>query len=192
MYKDYTIDFSSRCKKIIDLYYKNSKEKELDVSFLLMIASSSFVIPFEKIRNDSNHIYDCNKGKKLKDSYFNKLALEKIELKQLDTLETKPDSVSNSKRNIEDMETSLFLSIIRNAISHGNIQVIEQLSTKKIGKIAFISEKFNSDKCSRCNQRIRTNDKKIYNCLVFKADEFKRFLDLWLNFLKDENEMEKK
>ena len=62
------------------------------------------------------------------------------------------------------------------------IQAIKQLL---INKIAFVYEKLNSDKCSKCNQRIRTNDKKIYNCLIFQANEFKKFLDLWLKFLKE-------
>ena len=49
-YKDYIQDFSNRAKKILEEFSKCDPSNKLNVTALLSVATSSFVIPFERLK----------------------------------------------------------------------------------------------------------------------------------------------
>lgn len=49
-YKDYIVDFATRSKRVLDKFSKCDLKKELDVTAILSVATSAFVIPFERLK----------------------------------------------------------------------------------------------------------------------------------------------
>ena len=53
-YRDFTSDFPSRCLDILDRQMGWAKFQGRDVTLLLMVASTAFLVPYERLRPDSN------------------------------------------------------------------------------------------------------------------------------------------
>lgn len=151
MYANLTDGLSNRCNNIFDKYYECLKKDGFEVTFLLMLATTGFTIPHEKLdklqkNNDNRNI------KKFKKEVFDKLATKNIVFAKVikkDTYDHFEDYQNNSEENpINQMGE--FLQIIRNALAHGNIFFTGD-ENDNILEIAFVSKNIKrSDKCSEC------------------------------------------
>lgn len=187
MYANLTDDLSNRCNNIFDKYYECLKKDGFEVTFLLMLATTGFTIPHEKLdklqkNNDNRNI------KKFKKEVFDRLATKNIVFAKVikkDTYDHFEDYQNNSEENTIN-QMGEFLQIIRNALAHGNIFFTGD-ETGNIKEVAFVSEnRKKSGKCSECNNTQAILDKTHpYKYIHFKdMDDFKLFLELWFNFIK--------
>ena len=192
MYENLTSDFSNRCTKIMNWYYADTIDKEHSITFLLMIATSAFVIPHEKLnhsKSPSGKQYSSETGKDINNSFLKEIATSDIRYGFLKEINDDPDTWATDGTDVGDKKVSEFLSIIRNALSHGNIYVIEtKPKSNTIGKIAFLSEnRKDSGKCESCKTKQRIlNPENPYKFLIFPVDTFQKFLEIWLSFLKND------
>lgn len=53
-YKDFVQDFPRRCRDVLDAFSKPAKERDRDVTFLLMVAIAGFVMPYERLREGNS------------------------------------------------------------------------------------------------------------------------------------------
>lgn len=187
MYANLTDGLSNRCNNVFDKYYECLKKDGFEVTFLLMLATTGFTIPHEKLDNLEKKS-DSRNIKKFRKEVFNKLEKEKIIFAKVikrDIYHQFEDYQDNSEENTID-QMSEFLKIIRNALAHGSIFFMGD-EKDNIQEIAFVSEnRKKSDKCSECNNTQAILDETHpYKYIHFKnIDDFKLFLELWFKFLK--------
>lgn len=192
-YKDLTNEFPKRLKEIKEVCLPHLNGKAIDtenrdVSFLIALITTTLAIPMDKIKKDGKeHGYSKIKDKVLKDSFFKELDLEKISFGYEKNPEyNTPEEWSNSDKK-GTLTVESFLSIMRNAVAHGNLYFTEE--SDNINKIAFVSENRTkqSSKCHECNIKPpnEKDEDKPYKFLIFEITEIEKFLDAWINFLSN-------
>lgn len=178
---------SDRCNQIMTKHYNKLKEDNLEVTFLLMLATTGFTIPNERLDKLENK-GDPRTIKKFKEDVFNKLQKENIIFAKV----IKKDSYHLFEDYEKESESSKieqiseFLSIIRNALAHGSIFFIDD-KEGNIKEVAFVSEnRKKSNKCLECNNAQNILDERHpYKYIHFKKiEDFKIFLELWFKFLQ--------
>ena len=156
-YTDFIIDFPKRCHDLLESFYRQAAKNKLEVTFMLAIAASGFLFAFE--RGQENHPLEdsCEnqeakkKLKKLLDENIEKSPLwEYLQEWQFKKLETTGDIPSGWPDSLGIMDKvknlKFYLTILRNALAHGNIKTsseYECINGKRIGiikDIVFISE----------------------------------------------------
>jgi hypothetical protein len=168
-------------------HYDSIKKDSFEVTFLLMLATTWFTIPNEKL-NNLEKSGDHRNIKKFKKEVFDKLDNQKIIFAKVikkDSYHQFEDYSDGSKKE-EIKEMGEFLKIIRNALAHGNIFFVDD-KKDNIQEVAFVSEnRKQSNKCSECgNVQSILSEQYPYKYIHFKdIDEFKKFLELWFDFLK--------
>lgn len=171
LYKNLEDDLPKRNKGLLNLFYKESLDAKLDVSFLLMIATSGFIIPYETLikKNENYFNIKLNRGKYKNIISNTKTSFGYIKDSNIDSFEECTEKFEKSFKS----SYSEFFSIIRNALAHGNILVTDEQNTSIIHNIIFISENNHEDKSLS------------HKFLEFKVEEFYKFLILWFEFLEN-------
>lgn len=220
-YKNYIQDFPNRVSQLLDAFYddeaKQLKLKDgieitgLEVTLLVSLATSGFIIPFERLKNHKHPSGDAEKFNDAKQQ-FNQLMKDKfvksdlcksgivMEWKYIE--EVPPELPGNWAQEFpkwedkfqplrENMRNGEFLRYLRNALAHGNIFT----DGDPITKIFFLSQKSNNDYEATISIRVqkkkikqigdwrrKTEDK--YILYVTTLDNFKHFLEDWFRFMK--------
>ena len=183
LYHDYISDLSGRCLGIFESFEQAAKEQKKEVTLLLMAATSAFVIPLERIRSkdlysDSKEIapsFDEELKKKWNDSPLFK-GIEEWPLgyvKKSDWDEG-PHSWSPPTTRVGDRDVEEVLSIIRNALAHGNLHTGGNLTAgDHIDLLRLHSEK-------------RNHKKKVigWRYLDICVSDFRQFLFNWIALLR--------
>lgn len=154
-YKDYIQDFSNRAKKILEEFSKCDPSNKLNVTALLSVATSSFVIPFERLKefhpfNDRILFKEIASriDEELKKNVSDSTLINKSELwrtKNLSKSSLKKTDFEDGFEAIKDEDKieSLF-NTIRNALAHGNIYSYSKSDlSRHIDTLYFISRKSN-------------------------------------------------
>ena len=189
-FKDLTSDFPNRLIEIKDicisqLRCKEAQKDNRDVSLLIALITSVLAIPMDKIKGTHEHSYSKIKDKVLKDSFLKTLDLTKISFGYVKKpKETPPEDWENNDEK-STLTVESFLSIMRNAVAHGNLYFAEE--ENNINKIAFISENRtkNSSECPECHKKLpkEKDEDQPYKFLIFEITEIEIFLDAWVDFL---------
>lgn len=182
-YKNFINDFPRRCREVLDFSEKFAHLKQLEVTLTLIVASSGFVIPFERL--DSKHPSRDNETysnaacalNKILDQPFKDSPLWSDSFSswtggKLKSINGDPDSwedLGRRKPFLPEKKVSTVLKVIRNALAHGNIFTFNN----PIEALIFI-------RCSYDNDKVVNG----YSFIYVEPKQFKEFLKLWFDFLE--------
>lgn len=220
-YKDYITDFSDRAKKVLEKFSKCDTNNELNVTALLSIATSAFVIPFERLKKEHPFMDRKNFetiGKKIDDeqkenaknsSLFSGESWKIITDTNKNFID-KNDFNDELFKDIGVEDVQYIISIIRNALAHGNIKTgvvgntIEKLyfasrnNIKKCDDIALeefkAEEKLTTKKMQSIIRKMQTCKEReaTYKILQCSVEDFKSFVCNWINLLIKAQEVSEK
>lgn len=182
-YKNFINDFPRRCREVLDFSEKSAHLKRREVTLTLIVASSGFVIPYERLKpmhpSGDNNTYSnaaCDL-RKLLDQPFKGSPLWSDSFSswtggKLRSISGDPDSwedLGKRKPFLPEKKVKTVLNIIRNALAHGNIFTFKN----PIEALIFIS-------CSYDNNNVVNG----YSFIYVEPKQFKEFLKLWFDFLE--------
>lgn len=180
-YMNFIQDFPTRCGEILESYQKRATFQGREVTLMLSIASSGFLVPYERIRakhpsgDASRYNKICTEIKSLFNTKFNDSSLLEDAsgvwwFGKLASHNGMPDDWPEM-RNLQQVsnkeKTREILYHLRNALAHGNIFTMG----KKIEKIIFLSTK--------------EQDSPQFYYLAVTPNDFSAFLTNWFKFLGD-------
>jgi len=182
-YTNYIKDFPSRCQDILKRYEKQSNLLGREVTLMLAIATSGFIIPLERLKPGSEHSHPSRDRDKHRDAQkeFDKLWDSKFcgsriwgkdpgswKCGILESIEGIPDSWEELNKNPKtispDKTVRNTFKTMRNALAHGNILT----RGNPIDAIIFLSQ--------RCEESSE------YNYISVSPQDFRKFLNNWFNF----------
>ncbi len=147
-------DFPSRCLQLLNTLESGCRTHNLEVTLMLSIASSGLIVPMERLGpnhpsldkdafSDTTTAINTLLGMRFVES---PLALSSDASWQygqgkLDAWGSDPDGWSRAAMTSQDVRQ--ILSVIRNALAHGNIYTKSVGADKQIGEIVFASKKTN-------------------------------------------------
>lgn len=195
-YKNFIQDFPVRCGEILEEYKEQAKKSDREVTHMFAIAAVALTIPFERLRKPPERIKNPSGDKqkyKEADGKFGNLCkqpflqsnLWKDEVKSWKVGEVLAEDVKQEPENWAQCSQSLpvnakvveVLEHIRNALAHGNIFTLPNLSppSDEIENIIFLSRIMNGREFTG-----------KYNLLTVSPGDFNEFLVKWIYFLKNE------
>lgn len=176
-YSNFVNGFASRSLELFDELKGDAEAIELEVTFLISIATSSFVMTYERMKNknpSSDYItfpqtkrnLDNELNTSIKDSsLFN----EGWKFLEVSRIQGDPDSWLKEEDavNIAEKNTNDIIDILRNALTHGSIWT----KGKKINMLIFVSRK-------DFNKHLGP-----FNVLCCSPQTFKDFVENWVKLL---------
>ncbi|SRR6266851_3088286 len=194
-YKDFIHDFPGRCGEVLELADGPAQAKGFEVTLLIMTAAAAFVVPFERL---STSKYKREHPSKDAQTFFEHAQELTDALGQpfLGSPFFGDDPASWCEGKIETLgkasvgepltkETTSdeVLSIIRNALAHGNLFPIPIGASRaaQMTAIEFYSEDRDGD-----GKRIG------YKFVRVSPRDFRCFLVKWLQFLKEKDILKEK
>lgn len=193
-YSNFIQDFPARCRDILNSYEQDATQRDREVSLLIMVATSAFIIPYERLNSsDKEHIADDRDSKAIKElnkflggnftswqtgntwSMIEELDGQVIRTSGLDAL-LQPD-----KRHPipSDKPVSFILAIIRNALAHGNIFIHSATNrgqnTPKMQDIILLSK-------VRDKETGELTDE--YRAVYVSLSDFRTLVLEWISFLE--------
>lgn len=185
-YRDYIIDFPSRCLNILNNYEPDARNNDLEVTLMLMAATSAFVIPMERL--DKKHLSQdfiklrehISKYHKELGKHWDKSSLSKDmngwRYGLTKNFGNGPDGC-HTFDDVNERTVSEILSIIRNALAHGNLYT----KGNPIKYLVFYSEK-RGELLSNCEYEILG-----YRHLHVPVSNLRQFLLNWFDLLDSMN-----
>ncbi|MDD3769192.1 MAG: hypothetical protein PHV10_01125 [Sulfuricurvum sp.] len=192
-YKNYITCFAYRSKKVLEKFSACDATNELNVTALLSVAASAFVIPFERLKKDhpfGDGAAFSEIGTKVKgvleinfgDSDFFESAKFKIKLLSKEQLLKKEFDNSFEDIYLKDKKVQFIIDIIRNAFAHGNIYSCSKLGPNHhIDTLYFVSKNNNDkdafysalDEYKASEATSKTQKCKIYNAYIKNRQSIK-------------------
>lgn len=185
-YYDYTRDFPKRCKALLERNTKLADIDGLEVTLSLTVAAAGIVVPFERLKSAhpfQSHDRNKEAGKRLtkvlEEPFLTSILWDYSESHswKYGTLTTEvvesrtPDNWDNPAPVRSEVGASI-VSIIRNALAHGNLHT---WGRTEIEHIIFVAEHRKGEPPIKIGYR---------QVRVSPAD-FRRFLIRWFDFLID-------
>lgn len=190
-YKDYVTCFANRAKEVLEKFSECDKENELNVTALLSVATSAFVIPFERLkeehpsgdRKDFKYIadkIDVVLSKNISNSELTKGLLSwKIKKISKSTINENYDLSSGFEAIDGTYKIKSLVDIIRNALVHGNIySYSNDKEGGHINTLNFFSKNNMDKKCflkvfddKTLDYSSKPKCKRIYECFKKCRDE---------------------
>lgn len=211
-YLNFIQDFPTRAIQILDDKFDWAKANNREVTLMLSIAATSFIIPFERLRPISppQPGADRDKYEQAKISFDHIINTKFLSselwnegtgwefIKEITSDEVKKYQVDHWARPEirqplpKNMTTNSVVSQLRNAISHGSVFTYpspqKQDDLPEIETLVFLSRIYEAqtvDRCKKCGEPIKDRvpvDK--FRLLAVSPDNFHKFLKKWINFLK--------
>lgn len=184
-------DFPQRCKDLLPPTKHTTKQKSREVTITLMVASAGFIVPYERLRPDSEFEHPSADREKFPQTTNQFDALLDMEFLGSPLWPDKNGSWSSgSLKSVIGMPDSWdelqslaplapnqlvkdILSIVRIALAHGNVY------TKSDGKNNIVGLVFVSGGYNRRKKRMLP-----YRYAYVSPDDFRAFLLNWLRFLE--------
>jgi len=188
-YTDFTSDFPRRCLEVLDTASADAAANGREITLLLMVASASLLVPFERLKPDTeysahpsgdNKRYGAAAGqlKELLDKRFVGSELcpatkHSWQLaKEVQTVEGAMDSwlpKVKLKSLSASKQVGSTLTLIRNALAHGSIYA----TGDPIKELVFVKEVLDKDR-----KRVG------FDVLQVSHGDFKQFVRAWIAFLQ--------
>jgi hypothetical protein len=186
-YKNFVDDFPRRCREILRFAGKPALFRGREVTLALMVASAGLVVPYERLKPDGGEIdHPSGDNKKFSDAadQLRTLLAEPFlsstvwgspvstwHSGKLKSVTGDPDSWEGlRKRRPFQAEKTVknVLTVIRNALAHGNIFTFKN----PIEAIIFFKANFNDE-----------NKVRDYSFVYVAPADFHLFLEKWFDFL---------
>lgn len=182
-YKDFIQDFPKRCRVILNRSMSDSRIREYDVTILIMVATSAFTIPFERLNAGRNEVVHQSRDSEKFPNQVKKLdALLKSKFVDsifydhssswrsgyITDINGVPDAwpdLNKPKILGDDKEVSNVLKSIRNSLAHGSIFT----RGNPIEEIIFLGSLH--------------EQKNKYPFISMSPSSFKFFLNEWIELL---------
>ncbi len=188
-YANFVSDFPGRCRDVLHLYDSSSQKNGYDVTFLLSIATTGVCVPYDRLRPPSpvfgphpsgdRDRFSCA-AQKFEDlcgisflqSPLSSPLTNSWKFGSLSSTKGDPDSWKELQNatSVSEKETCRdLLTVIRNALAHGNIFIRDD----PISELVLISQ---------------TKPKKNtppYRFLIVTPPSLRDFLNRWLDFLSE-------
>ncbi len=171
------MDIGTRSFELLTELEDDAAAIEVEVTFLISIAMSSFVMTMERLKetHPSSDYKSLPHIKKKTDTAFQQLVNEsflfcdKWKYMEIQTIEGEPDVWFSKKGDcISSMKTKKMVNILRNALAHGSIWT----EGTKIDTLIFVSRK---------NHK---KPKGPFEVLYCTPENFKSFIKRWIELLK--------
>ncbi len=188
-YKDFILDLPKRSIKILETFEPRAKIQNLEVTLLLMVATTVFVMSKERLgdkhpsddrkRPENVELFEALKSSQNGQFVESPFCPEDGKTWAFGRLPTYQD-VQNKYLDAKPLGTekvSQVTALIRNALSHGSILT----DGSPIKKLVLISER----RKDVLKDGRKTSELVGYQFLVIPVLSFHKFLDLWLKFLCD-------
>lgn len=187
-YRDYIVDFPGRCLDILKHIEPHAKKRDREVTLMLMVASSAFLIPRERLEKAHPSQDSVRFGKTLSrfkealNARWSKSSLPKDVSEWLygliNNFGNGPDAWPAPEAKVGEKNVLEVLAIIRNALAHGNLFT----EGNPIHTLVFYSEKREKrEKCEKCEQNVFVVTG--YKFLKVPIADFKQFLFNWFDLL---------
>jgi hypothetical protein len=188
-YRNFIEDFPRRCRDILDIAGKPALSRGREVTLILMVASTGFVVPYERLKPDSRWgDHPSGDRKRFADAagrlesllhqpfMSSRLWTETSSTwhgGKLDSVTGDPDSWEGLRKRrpiSKDKQVGTILNVIRNAFAHGNIWTLRN----PIEAIIFVKSVINDDEVVPDSSFVSV-----------APHEFRKFLENWFDFLND-------
>jgi len=183
-YTNFVSDFPERCNDILKSFVERAHGRNLEVTLMLSVASTGFVIPFERLRFKDESAHPSRDRERFREAarkldetrelcfldsalwgaspgswvFAREVEDEQRELDSWPELQT-PKSLTKKKK------TESTLKHLRNALAHGNIFT----RGDPIDRLVFLSKP--------CEESPK------FDMLAVSPDDFYTFLQKWFSFL---------
>lgn len=213
-YSNFVQDFPRRCIEILGLCLEHATTNDRDVTLLLSIATAGFVIPFERLRplspkhpaGDRENFENAKSefDKIINNSFLNSKLWDNSEgwefaekIEEKDIREKQVDywaRLENRKPLSSEKPVISVLSHLRNALSHGSIFTCPNRINKnepvQISTLIFLSRCYEKQEVEVCDCGKKRKERvpiDKYNLLAVSPENFRKFLEKWVEFLKSLN-----
>lgn len=208
-YKNFIQDFPLRALEILDRHFDSEQINNREFTLLVTIATSAFIIPFERLRAEpiEHPAGDAAKYKKAKD-VFNKASNRSflqshrwgqgkswLWIENINGNEVRSNSVEQWARLElrqpldKKMVANKVFAHIRNSLAHGSIFTYPSYSNLQtpvqIEEMVFLSRYHDSTSTTCQNDKTdESNRIDQYSILIVSPSDFCAFLQKWIQFLK--------
>lgn len=186
-YKDFVADFPQRCREVLRLASREAQAHDREVTLLLLVASGSLVIPFERLRPGMNSKHPAtdqinfpNAAARLNELLSENFLISSLwgrevgswEYSHLLVKDGGPDAW-DELRSPASIRNTLYvnqiLAVIRNGLAHGNVYT----TGDPIKSLIFVSE--------------RRKDRELLGHQYVRCSpaDFAELLDHWFEFLQN-------
>lgn len=196
---DFADEFPARCSEVLSAGIGAMRGRGREVTFLLMVASSGFLMPFERLRppetsGSAEHFLDDRGAhpeaadrldellgspfleSTLASGFFGEWSLAKVKPENLGGLQSRTGAAFRPIS--KDKQVVSVLKILRNALAHGNVLTRGE---QAIERIVFISElRSRSQDAAMAGRGVLQH----YECLSTSPAALESFLREWLSFLE--------
>ncbi len=184
-YKAFIKCFPDRCGKLLDLYFKDAEQKDLEITLLLSIATAALIVPFGRLTEESHPSGDREKFVNAKNALDAVLAQKFIgsslwpgnstgswKFGLLNNIDSEPDMwpVDEFTGVGEGEICNDIIKTLRNALAHGNIFF---RGNPCIDRLIFLS-------------RIHHRKPELgYRCVVVTPLDLKTMINKWFMMIND-------
>jgi hypothetical protein len=187
-YENFIQDFPKRCRTLLATYEGDAKQKDLEITLLTAIATSAFIIPYERLKPgskehiaDDRHVEAVHKLEELLKRNFIEWQtghsweiVEGLEGQQIRTSDVDEWASREKRRHIQaNIHVETIIDIIRNALAHGNIFIHPPKTSGRpapqIQSIILASKPQRED---------------IYKVVIVSTSDFRRLILDWVSFLE--------
>lgn len=189
VYTDFTSDFPKRCLDVLDMASADAAADGREITLLFMAASASLLVPFERLKPDTEysvHPFGDNKRYKLAADSLKGLLDENFVGSVLCSQAMHSWKLAKDVQSVDgDVETWLpkaklellskkrpvrsTLTLIRNALAHGSIYT----TGDPIEELVFVKEVLDKER-----KRVG------FDVLQVSHEDFKQFVLAWIGFLQ--------
>jgi hypothetical protein len=167
--------FPGRCRLLLERYYEDAEQNNLEVTLLLTVASASICIRRDHLCDGENLNHDAQLKVPFNQFCSNKVTKELChssyaEYHTADIIRRLPDEWPgfNSIGQLASTTTNgRVLGVLRNALSHGNLFLD---GDKRIDRIVFLSE--------------TSKGSDHYRCLVLTPHQLFVFVNSWIDWCR--------
>lgn len=179
-YRNFIQDYPARCRRLLQNYFENAKENDLEVTLLLNIASSGLIVPFARLTDKAHPSDDAArfvepkarldqvlKSRFLSFQFRRDADPRSWRFGKLKELCGDPDAwnLDSLKRVTDKEKVDDLVRILRNALAHGNIFT---RGRPHIETLVFLS-------------RVEHKKPELgYRCITVSPLDFKKFVLKWL------------
>lgn len=182
-YRNYVQDFPNRSRDLLKAFSASARTQNREVTLLFAVATSCLIVPYERLHDEAHPSQDRERFIEAKEILDKELEKECVDstlweasevkawsYKKMKELRGDPDAwaLDRETKPINSKKTKTVLTILRNALAHGNIWTTGNPTTHTLVFVSLV-----------CIDK----PKGPYNLLQCSPDAFRQLVMKWVDFL---------